>query len=565
MTSRPVEKKKMMKLQALPLSLSLRAGTALFLVLPVGAHQELHKLQPSDETSTYYFGQATSVKGGLALVGCIHNNSSGVDTGAAYLFDAASGQELFRVMASDGGNMDEFGHDVALEDGLALVGAPWNFTGHDYSGAAYLFDTTTGLELQKLVSLDPGGPDLFGSSVALSGDLALVGAPYHNDYGLDSGSVYLFDATSGQQRRKLIPADGAAGDLFGNSVSLDGGLALVGAYLDDDNGEDSGSAYLFDAVTGLELHKLTSSDGAPLDRFGCSVSLAGGLALVGSYRDDGNGTNAGAAYVFDVATGQQLLKLTPADAAVRDYFGCSVSLDGTTALVGAFSGVVDGVNSGSAYLFDATSGLELFKIAASDGAEDDHFGDSVSLDGDLALIGAWWDLDGPSSGSAYVFDVTEPGDRVGNGNAGCPCSNDNDGTNGVAGCANGVSSGGAYLYGSGSASVAANDLVLTVCDQEAGSTMLWFQASSVAATPPLLGDGLRIAVGPPLVRLGALTLGGTPGAPGCADTGGMSLVDQGGIVPGQSVCYQTWYRNPTGSPCGNLFNTSNGYVIHWQP
>jgi hypothetical protein len=95
--------------------------------------------------------------------------------------------------------------------------------------------------------------------------------------------------------------------------------------------------------------------------------------------------------------------------------------------------------------------------------------------------------------------------------------------------------------------------------------MLWYQAAGVASSPPAFGDGLRIAVGPPVVKLAIEKLSGTYGNPGCESTSGISLVNLGGIAPGQSVCYQTWFRDSTGLPCGNDFNTSNGYVVTWVP
>ena len=164
----------------------------------------------------------------------------------------------------------------------------------------------------KLLPADGAASDIFGLSVSLSstGETALVGAYQDDDNGINSGSAYVFtrDAVTGlwTVQEKLLPADGAANEWFGYSVSLSstGDTALVGARLDDDNGFGSGSAYVFtrDAVTGLwtEQEKLLPADGAANDRFGTSVSLSstGATALVGAYGDDDNGTDSGSAYVF---------------------------------------------------------------------------------------------------------------------------------------------------------------------------------------------------------------------------------------------------------------------------
>ena len=103
---------------------------------------------------------------------------------------------------------------------------------------------------------------------------------------------------------------------------------LVGADGDTENGSFSGSAYVFDAVTGAELHKLVPSDGAPEDYFGFSVALSGTTAVIGAFGDDDKGSFAGAIYLFDVVTGAELDKLYASDAAVDDYFGYSVAVDG---------------------------------------------------------------------------------------------------------------------------------------------------------------------------------------------------------------------------------------------
>ena len=110
--------------------------------------------------------------------------------------------------------------------------------------------------------------------------------------------AFTLPVVAGEEIHEFLPADGAAGDLFGKRVSLHGGLALVGAPGDDDNGVDSGSAYLFDAVTGQELLKLVPADGAAGDWFGDGVSLDDGLALVGASRDDAHGLDSGSAYIF---------------------------------------------------------------------------------------------------------------------------------------------------------------------------------------------------------------------------------------------------------------------------
>ena len=354
------------------------------------------KLTAPDGASFDQFGFSVALSGGTALVGARLDDDNGTDSGSAYLFDTATGAQMQKLTATDGAANDQFGRSVALSGGTALVGA--------ISGSAYLFDTATGAQLQKLTATDGAAFDEFGGSVALSGDTALVGAGRDDDNGVVSGSAYLFDTGTGAQLQKLTATDGAEFDQFGFSVALSGGTALVGAFGDDDNGTTSGSAYLFDTATGAQLQKLTAPDGAANDQFGGSVALSGGTALVGARSDDDNGTNSGSAYLFDTVTGALLHKLTAPDGAANDLFGGSVALSGGTALVGALDDDDNGTSSGSAYLFDVATGDFIQKLTAPDGAANDFFGFSVALSGSTALVGALDDDDnGTSSGSAYVF------------------------------------------------------------------------------------------------------------------------------------------------------------------
>jgi hypothetical protein len=205
-------------------------------------------------------------------------------------------------------------------------------------------------------------------------------------------------------------------DFFGNSVSISGDTAVVGAYEDDDDGWSSGSAYVFvrDVTTGTwtEQAKLTASDAAGGDKFGYSVSVSGDTVLIGAYWDDDAGFQSGSAYVFvrSGSTWTEQAKLTASDGAAGDYFGDSVSVSGDTALIGAYRDDYAGTYSGSAYVFvrSGSTWTQQAKLTASDGAAWAYFGHSVSVSGDTALIGAAWDSDaGGNSGSAYMYDLAQ--------------------------------------------------------------------------------------------------------------------------------------------------------------
>jgi len=318
--------------------------------------------------------------------------------------------ERQNLLSSDGAVNDQFGC-VSISGDYAIVGAPLDDDKGTDSGSAYIFkwDGTIWVEQQKLTASDGAAGDRFGWFISISGDYAIVGA-FYGDSGKGSAYIFKWDGTIWVEQQKLTASDGAAFDQFGCSVSISGDYAIVGARQDDDKGTYSGSAYVFkwDGTIWVEQQKLTASDGAVNDLFGVAVSVNGDCAIVGANRDDDNGTDSGSAYIFkwDGTIWIEQQKLTASDGAVNDQFGCSVSISGDYAIVGAYYDDDKGTDSGSAYIFkwDGTSWVRQQKLTASDGAVNDIFGVSVSISGDYAIVGARLDDDkGDNSGSAYIF------------------------------------------------------------------------------------------------------------------------------------------------------------------
>jgi nucleoside-specific outer membrane channel protein Tsx len=276
------------------------------LSLVSGVHAAEFKLTASDGAADDQFGYSVAIAGDYALVGARFDDDKGVDSGSAYIFkrDGTSWNQQAKLTASDGAAGDRFGYSVAIAGEYALVGALYDDDKGVNSGSAYIFkrDGTSWNQQAKLTASDGAAGDQFGWSVAIAGDYALVGALYDADKGVNSGSAYIFkrDGISWNQQAKLTASDGAAGDQFGHSVAIAGEYALVGAHLDDDNGTDSGSAYIFkrDGTSWNQQAKLTASDGAAGDQFGYSVAIAGDYALVGARLDDDNGSASGSAYIY---------------------------------------------------------------------------------------------------------------------------------------------------------------------------------------------------------------------------------------------------------------------------
>ena len=381
------------------------------------AQCEVAKLLASDGSAYDLFGTAVAISGRAAVVGAAWDiNENGYHSGSAYVFshDGSSWVEERKLLPSDGAASDHFGCCVAFSGDTAVIGAE----AHGSCGAAYVFqyDGVGWVQVAKLLASDGAADDKFGGSVAVDGDTIVAGAP-----GDDSarGAAYFFTRPPGgwvtaTETGKLLASDGAPGDRFGGylSVAVADDTILVGASAADALAEQSGAAYMFryDGLNWIE-EKLVASDGAAGDYFGRSVAVDGNTALIGAYGGDG----CGSGYVFELDGGawQQSAKLTASDRAPDDRFGYTVALSAGTALVGAFRDDDSGTDSGSVHVFEKPLAgwmdmTETHKLLASDGDADDFFGETVTMDGDTALVGAHNDEEnGSQSGSAYLFSLAE--------------------------------------------------------------------------------------------------------------------------------------------------------------
>ena len=206
-----------------------------------------------------------------------------------------------KLVPSEGAADDHFVRTVAIHGDTAVVGAPNNDEG---KGAAFVFVKGANGEWSqqsKLVAPDGATGDRFGWSVGIFGDTIVVGAYHDDDSGFNSGSAYVF-ARSGvtwSHQAKLLAPDGAAIDYFGASVGIYQDTIVVGASGDDDP-YDSGSAHVFlrNGATWTHQAKLFDQDGAAGDRFGWSVAISGDVIVVGAHLDDDNGDGSGAVHVF---------------------------------------------------------------------------------------------------------------------------------------------------------------------------------------------------------------------------------------------------------------------------
>ena len=433
---------------------------SVFVFLMAGDYQELQKLVASDRAHDDNFGFSVAISGDFAIVG---SRNEGEDTsdnyppsgaGSAYIFkwNGTNWNQETKLVASDREDSDHFGHSVSISGNSAIVGANWedeDTSGNNYQSAAgsvYIFrwDSTSWNQETKLVASDRARDDHFGESVSISGNYAIVGAyrededSFGNNTLSDAGSVYIFkwDGSYWSQETKLVASDRAIGNDFGYSVSISGDYAIVGARYNsqDASGNNTlpstGAAYIFkrNGSSWSQEAKLVASDRGQWDNFGCSVSISGNYALIGALNEDedilGNNTisNAGAAYIFkrDGTNWSQEAKLVASNRAYDDFFGCSVSISGDYAIIGTVyedENVLENTtisNAGAAYIFkrDGTNWSQEAKLVASDRAKDDHFGESVSISSDYAIVGANYEDEDSlgnntqsGAGSVYIFNM----------------------------------------------------------------------------------------------------------------------------------------------------------------
>jgi hypothetical protein len=390
-------------------------GSAYVYVRSGGIWSEQQKLIASNATEHNLFGNAVSIIGDTIVVGSPFTPQQG----SAYVFVRSSGvwTEQQILIASDGEDSDLFGNVVSISGDTIVVAAEQDRVGSNWAqGSVYVFvrSGSSWTEQAKLVASDGMPNDRFGCSVAVSGDTIVVGA-YQHDVGSNSlqGSAYVFtqSGNSWTQAQELAATDGAAGDLFGSAVAISGSSIAVGSPRDDlgTSSYDFGSVCVF--ATWSQKQKLMADEKSAGDYLGSSVAISGNTIVVGAYRDDiGSNSDQGSAYVFTRSgnTWTQEAKLIASDGTTADFFGISVAIFEDTIVAGAYSDDV-GLNSnqGSAYVFERSgkSWTEQAKLVASDGAATDFFGLSVSISGDLVVVGAPYDDIGANAnqGSVYVF------------------------------------------------------------------------------------------------------------------------------------------------------------------
>lgn len=356
----------------------------------------------NDGTSEDLFGYSVAISGNTAIVGSVGNDVGGkIDQGSAYIFVHSGNQwiQQAKLIADDGAAHDNFGRTVAIDGDTAIVGTTGDVGTNDNQGKAYVFVRAgTSWTQQAMLTADDGAAqDFFGTSVAISGDKAVIGATF-DDVGAnaDQGSAYVFVRSESRwsQQIKLTADNGAAFDNLGNCVAISGDTVIVGAYFADVGGNaNQGSAYIFALNDDRWIQEAQFTANTSL--FGNSVAIDGDTAVVGVFGDDiGANPNQGSAYVY-ARSGSgwtQQAFLTAADGTANANFGKSVGVSGDTIVIGANSDDVGAnANQGSAYIFNRANSVwtERKKLINNDGAAIDNFGISAAINGNKVVIGSF--------------------------------------------------------------------------------------------------------------------------------------------------------------------------------
>ena len=392
--------------------LFLLALIAAFVLLNA-EYSEFQKFNAGDPDEYDRFGSEVSISGDYALIASPRGAEFGPNSGAVYVFhyENAEWVQTQKLVASNGATQDFFGGEISIDGDYAVIGCQSHCSYGDDDGAAYIFHNNNGIWEEIAFLSEEGLPDdaWMGCSVDIHGDYAIVGIRQDDEVAYHAGSALIYHNTNGIWERviKLTASDGEASDLFGQYVAISDDYAIIGAHCNDDNGDNSGSVYVFQNNNGAwdEVDLLLASDGQAGDYFGSRIDIYGNTLLIGALTDDDNGIDSGSAYIFENTNGiwAETQKLIAPDGSSGDVFGCKVSLIENKLLIGARG---DASLRGSAYCFIKQNETWQYseKIETSDGSSSDYFGDALALSENCAMIASWGDDDfGELSGSVYVF------------------------------------------------------------------------------------------------------------------------------------------------------------------
>jgi hypothetical protein len=370
----------------------------------------LAKIVAAAPSTNSGFGAAAAIDGEYAIVGALGESSLALYAGAAYIYHRTSlngwGNEA-KLFAADHEADDRFANSVSISGDYAIAGAYMEDSGGTNAGAAYIYHRTGANAWDggyKIMAPLPEAEAQFGYSVAISGDYAIVGARGEDTGGGNAGAAYIFQRSgtnSWGAGTRIMATDPEANDQFGSSVAIDGGRAIVGAPYESSGALASGASYIYQLSGGSWTGtKLAASDPAAANCFGFSVDIAGDYAIAGTFIQSG----AGKAYIYhNTGSGWGVGAILSSPTATP-LFGFSVSIAEGYAVIGSPDENTGAASSGAACIYERTgsNSWAAGTVMAPTAAEvEDVLGSSVSQSGDYVVSGS--PGDSASQGAAYIW------------------------------------------------------------------------------------------------------------------------------------------------------------------
>ena len=377
----------------------------------------------NDNASGDFFGVRMSMSGDTVVIGSPHDSRDASWSGSAYVFvkDGSGWVQQQKLLPTTPAHDQVFGLSVSIDGDTIVVGSPGEGDAiMPFVGAAYVFvrNGSNWVLQQKLLLPEPRSGQGFGGAVAINGNSIVVTASGDSDGNFRPGTASVFTRDQNgvwSLQQKVRASDLIQDQMYGGSVAISGDTVLVGSeYMSPIHGAGIGAVYVYERVGNVwtERNKLTSSTWRGGYEFGRYLAIEGNIAVIGAYHEEHGANTRGSVYVFVRDKGewaQQQKLFVKEDLAESDFFGVSVAIHGTTIIAGN-SGADE--QRGAAYIFTADDKLnwsQQTKLVAGDGLIEDHFGTAVASNGSEVLVGATGkNVTGPSSGAVYYSGITAP-------------------------------------------------------------------------------------------------------------------------------------------------------------
>jgi len=376
----------------------------------------------NDNATGDFFGARMSMSGDTVVIGSPHDSRDASWSGSAYVFvkDGSGWVQQQKLLPTTPANDQVFGLSVSIEGDTIVVGCPGEGDATmPFAGAAYVFVRTgSNWVLQQKLLLPEARSSGFGGAVAISGNSIVVTAGGDSDGNFLPGTASVFTRDQNgvwSFQQKVRASDQIRDQMYGGSVAISGDTVLVGSeYIAPNHGASIGVVYVYERVGTVwtERNKLTSSTWRGGYEFGRYLAIDGNIAVIGAYHEEHGANTRGSVYVFVRDNGewtQQQKLFVKEDLAESDFFGASVAIHGSTIIAGN-SGADE--QRGAAYIFTADDKLnwsQQAKLVAGDGLIEDHFGTAVAINGSEVLVSATGkNVTGPSCGAVYYSGITAP-------------------------------------------------------------------------------------------------------------------------------------------------------------